>query len=253
MPDRIQRDAPAPETDRLRERYARRQTSSVASRYDPLSPSVYLPMQEKERALIRWIMEYGIDPVAERRVLDVGCGTGEDLLQLIRLGFDPAKLVGCELLPERAEEARRRLPGSVQIVVGDAVTASLDEAAFDVVMHTTVFTSILDDEFQAALAERMWSLVRPGGGVLWCDFVYDNPRNPDVRGIPVRRVRTLFPHGSFRSRRIGLAPPLSRSLTRIHPALYGVANTIPWLRAYVLCWIAKSAGAGPPERNHQSR
>jgi hypothetical protein len=24
----------------------------------------------------------------------------------------------------------------------------------------------------------MWALTKPGGGILWYDFVYDNPRNP---------------------------------------------------------------------------
>ena len=42
----------------------------------------------------------------------------------------------------------------------------------------------------------MWRWVRPGGGVLWYDFTFDNPRNPDVRGVPLARVRELFPHGA---------------------------------------------------------
>ena len=67
--------------------------------------------------------------------------------------------------------------------------------------------SLLDDAYQERLAQRMWSLVRPGGGILWCDFVYDNPRNPDVRGVPLRRVRQLFPQGRLTARRIAL--PLS--------------------------------------------
>ena len=28
----------------------------------------------------------------------------------------------------------------------------------------------------------------PGGGVLWYDFTVNNPRNPDVRGVPMKRV-----------------------------------------------------------------
>jgi hypothetical protein len=83
-----------------------------------------------------------------------------------------------------------------------------------------VFSSLLDDAFQDRLAQTMWRWVRPGGGVLWYDFTFDNPRNPDVRGIPVRRIRQLFSEGSLRVRRITLAPPLARSVCRIHSALY---------------------------------
>ena len=85
--------------------------------------------------------------------------------------------------------------------------------------------------------------VKPGGGVLWYDFTFDNPRNPDVRGVPLSRVRTLFPHATLRVRRVTLAPPLARAVTRVHPALYGWFNALPWLRTHVLCWLAK---AGPP-------
>ena len=48
-----------------------------------------------------------------------------------------------------------------------------------------VFPSILDDSFQQKLADRMWALTKPGGGILWYDFIYNNPRNPDVRGVPL--------------------------------------------------------------------
>jgi hypothetical protein len=76
--------------------------------------------------------------------------------------------------------ARRRLPGAIRILVGDAAEINLDQGPFDVVYQSTVFTSILDDDFQQKLADRMWALVKPGGGVLWYDFIYSNPRNPDV-------------------------------------------------------------------------
>jgi ubiquinone/menaquinone biosynthesis C-methylase UbiE len=226
------------ELRRIEERYARRARAVSAGRYDRLKPWVYLPLQELERALIRTLELAGLPPLAGRRVLEVGCGTGDLLLELLALGFSPENLVGYELLEERAADARRRLPAMATIHTGDASDAQLDDSSFDVVAQSTVFTSILDHAFQDKLAERMWRLVRPGGGVLWYDFVVDNPRNPDVRGVPLGRVRELFPNGSLRASRVTLAPPISRLVTRIHPALYGALN-LPPLRTHVLCWIAK--------------
>ena len=77
--------------------------------------------------------------------------------------------------------------------------------------------------------------------MLWYDFIYDNPRNPDVRGIGYGRIRALFPEGRFCKKRITLAPPLSRRVTRLHPGLYGVFNLLPVLRTHLLCWIEKPA------------
>lgn len=225
------------EIDRIRERYARRREREAT--WDNLAPDTYLPMQEKERALIRWLGSCGIAPLSERRLLDIGCGNGGDLLGLIRLGFEPANLVGCELLEHRADAARRRLPAALRIECGDALAAPLEDASFDIVMQSTVFTSLLDADFQQRLADRMWSLARPGGGILWFDFVYDNPSNPDVRGVPRRRIRELFPNGEMRCWRVTLAPPIARRVTRVAPALYGALDAFPFLRTHVLCWIAK--------------
>lgn len=222
----------------IRERYDRRK-SIPASLYDPLNPSVYMSQQEKERALIRWIRFSGLKPVQDKRVLEVGCGSGGNLLELIKLGFKPENLVGNELLKDRALAARNRLPAATQILEGDAAALDLDESSFDVVLQSTVFTSIIDNDFQQKLANKMWSLVKPGGGVLWYDFTFDNPKNPDVKGVTLRRVRELFPEGTFKTRRLTLAPPVSRVVTGVHPSLYTLFNALPFLRTHILCWISK--------------
>jgi hypothetical protein len=71
------------------------------------------------------------------------------------------------------------------------------------------------------------------------DDIYSNPSNPDVRGVPVRRVRELFPQGHFTVRGVTLAPPIARRVCRIHPHLYSVFSALPFLRTHVLCWIQK--------------
>jgi SAM-dependent methyltransferase len=195
--------------------------------------------QEMEWYFVRWIRNAGLAPLAGKRLLEVGCGPGGNLLEFLRLGFAPEGLVGCELLDEIARLARSRLPSAVQIITGDAAALDLEPGSFDVVFQSTVFTSILDDRFQSRLADRMWSFVKPGGGLLWSDFVYDNPRNRDVRGVPVRRVRELFPDGKMLVWRTTLAPPVSRVVARLHPSLYTLFNITPLLRTHALCWIRK--------------
>lgn len=225
------------EADRVRERYERRREMNRS--YDDLEPEHHLAGQAKDRALAHWMRTCGIAPQRDCRLLDIGCGSAGDLLGLIRLGFEPSNLVGCELLEERVAAARHRLPGAARIESGDALELEEQEESFDVVYQSLVFTSLLDDDYQRRLAERMWSLVRPGGGILWFDFVYDNPRNPDVRGVPVRRVRELFPSGELQSWRVELAPPLARRVVRVHPKLYAALNAVPLLRTHVLCWIRR--------------
>jgi ubiquinone/menaquinone biosynthesis C-methylase UbiE len=158
---------------------------------------------------------------------------------MIRLGFRPENLTGNELLPGRLAITRLRLPSGVKLVSGDAREIAVEPGSFDIVYQSMAFTSILDDAFQQDLAAGMWTLVKPGGGILWYDFLYKHPNNPDVRAMPLQRVRKLFPEGSLTSWRVTLAPPISRRVTQIHPSLYAAFNTVPLLRTHVLCWIRK--------------
>jgi hypothetical protein len=121
------------------------------------------------------------------------------------------------------------------------VQARVADASQDVVMAATVFSSLLDDGFQQAMARAMWRWLKPGGAVLWYDFTVNNPRNADVRGVPLARLRALFPHGRMHHERVTLAPPLARAVCRVHPALYGAFNLLPLLRTHVLAWIEKPA------------
>ncbi len=230
-------DATHAETRAVAERYARRPADD---RYSPLRPEVWQARQERQRTMLSLLACHATQPLNRLRVLEIGCGSGSNLLELASLGFDASLLVGNELLPERAAAARRQLPAATVLHEGDASTLTFGAGSFDLVYQSTVFSSLLDDAFQQRLADAMWSWVRPGGGVLWYDFTYDNPRNRDVRGVPLKRVRELFPHGKIDARRVTLAPPLSRRVVRLHPAGYGVLNALPFLRTHVLCWIAKS-------------
>ncbi len=229
---------PADEPQAVAERYARR---VVGDRYNPLRPEVLHARQERERALAALLARHVRRPLADLDVLEVGCGGGDNLLELIRLGCDPARLFGNELLPERAAAARLRLPASVALHEGDTLQMPLPAASFDLVLQYTVFSSILDDAFQAQLAARLWQWLRPGGAVIWYDFTVDNPRNPDVRGVPLARVRALFPQARIDARRITLAPPIARRVAGLHPGACALFNTLPLLRSHRLAWIAKPA------------
>ena len=227
------------ETERIAARYAKRTQGGLTDRYAYTEPAAYMAVQERERAMVKWIRSCGIHPVQDRKVLEIGCGSGVNLLWFLRAGFLPENLVGNELLPHRATMARNLLPARCELLVSDALDLNLPDSCFDIVVQATVFSSILDDGFKVELAARMWRWVKPGGGVLWYDFIYDNPWNADVKGVGLRSIRRLFPGGHMRYWRLTLAPPISRVVTRIHPFFYTVLNAFPVLRTHVLVWMCK--------------
>lgn len=217
-------------------RYARR---AVGDRYSLLQPDVWHTVQERQRAMLGLFARLGWSDLAQRRLIEVGCGAGDNLLELLRLGFLPEHLSGVELLPERFAQARARLPSALLLHEGDASALALPERSVHAVFASTVFSSLLDDAFQQRLADAMWRWVQPGGGVLWYDFTIDNPRNRDVRGVPLARLRALFPEARVQARRVTLAPPLARRVCRVHPSLYTAFNLVPALRTHLLAWLAK--------------
>ncbi len=229
------------EPQAIAQRYARRAGAALADRYHPLRPEVWQAQQERQRVLIDLLRRHAPRPLAELDLLEVGCGHGDNLLELLRLGFEPARLIGNELLPERSAAARTRLPAATRLLPGDALQQALADASLDIVLQSTVFSSILDDGFQQRLAARMWQWLRPGGAVLWYDFTVDNPRNADVRGVPLARISALFPAGRIEARRVTLAPPIARRVVRLHPAAWRWFNALPLLRTHVLAWIEKPA------------
>lgn len=227
------------ELDKIAERYERRK-GRPGGRYVRFNRDVLASSQERQRSLVSLLTARGIHDLAGLDIIEVGCGTGANLVELMFLGAQPERLAGNELLPDRLAMARRRLPESVRLFPGNAAALEIEPGSFDIVYQSVVFSSVLDESLQRTLAEAMWRWTKPGGGVLWYDFVYDNPSNPDVRGVPLRRVRQLFPAGRIQWKRVTLAPPLARRVVRVHPSLYALCNAVPLLRTHILCFIEKT-------------
>jgi SAM-dependent methyltransferase len=87
-----------------------------------------------------------------RRVLDIGCGTGQLAAYLIDQGID--SYVGLDFSPKAIEYARRSAPRA-RFVVGDARDSDIYTEEHDVLICTEVLEHIEDD---LAVVERF----RPG-------------------------------------------------------------------------------------------
>ena len=226
------------ELEEIKSRYRRRE-ELPADRYSILRPEVYLIEQEKERSLIRWINRNNIAPLNNKKLLEIGCGNGGNILTFLKLGFKPENIFANELLENRYLDAKKKLPQSIQIIQGNALDIDLPHNQFDIVYQSMVFSSILNDDFKKDLARKLYDLTKPGGGILWYDFIYNNPNNPDVKGIKLNEIKNLFKNTVIIKEKITLAPPIARLVTKVHPVLYNVFNSLYVLRTHLLVWIKK--------------
>jgi SAM-dependent methyltransferase len=227
------------EVERLAQVYRTyRESQAIQEQWDDNNPGNRAILQERQRGIAGILGVHDFLPLTSRRVLEVGCGSGKVLASLQELGARPENLYGVDLLPERIAEARQRYP-DLNFQCANAEQLELPDAAFDLVLLFTVFSSILDEQMARNVACEVIRILQPGGAVLWYDFRYDNPRNPNVRGMTKQRIETLFPDFDIRLHAIILLPLLARRLGRLTPVLYPVLAAILPLRTHYLGLLLK--------------
>lgn len=201
-------DPLATEAARLERAYARRDRG----KYVWSSRGHEFALQERERNTLALLRRYEVIPLGEKNILEVGCGSGDWLMQFIRWGASPERLTGIDLREAALARARSALPEGVRLEHANAAALPFDAASFDIVLQSTMFTSVLDPDIRQRIAAEMLRVLRPGGVIIWYDFLVDNPKNPDVRGMRKDEIRTLFAGCRFDLQRVTLLPPLVRWL-----------------------------------------
>ena len=98
------------------------------------------------------------------KVLEVGCGTGCDLLQFARNGADA---VGIDITPAHIRLAQQRVGKSAQVCFGDGAAIPFGNACFDYVYSTGVLHHL---DNPRAMVEEILRVLRPGGR--FCIQVY---------------------------------------------------------------------------------
>lgn len=225
------------EAERIAERYSRRQRLPEG-RYSLFDPGNLFIVQQRERLLLAMLKREGLIDLSAAKLLEVGCGDGWWLRKFVEYGVRPENLEGIDLLPERVEKAGRLSP-NIKVKLGDASKLACPDRSFDIVLQSTVFSSILDASMRRRVASEMLRVLRPGGTVIWYDMRVDNPGNPDVKGVKKSEVMALFPGCRSRFRRTTLAPPLSRRLAPASWTLCHLMSRLPFLLTHYLAMISR--------------
>ncbi len=110
-------------------------------------------------------------PLAGKRVLEVGCGTGE-LLRAVWRDAKPARLVGLDPDPGMLAQAEAKFRGSgvaAELLRGWAEALPFPDGSFDVVLSSLMLHHLDTSTKRAALRE--WRRVlAPGGALVLVDF-----------------------------------------------------------------------------------
>jgi SAM-dependent methyltransferase len=132
------------------------------------------------------------------RILDAGCGSGRNLLFLLRAGYDVS---ATDRDPNAVESIRRLAASLAPALPPDNFRAepvercSFADATFDAVISSAVLHFARDDEQFIAMVDEMWRVLRKGG-LLFCRLASTIGMTDRMQRIEGRRF--VLPDGTER-------------------------------------------------------
>lgn len=192
---------------------------------------------ERELHYFRFIAkEFPQKSFSKLKFLEIGAGHGNNIYFFKNLGFLYENIFANELLEDRISVLKYNYP-SIQVISGNALEISEFKNYFDIILISTVFSSILDNNFRISLANKSMELLNNEGILICYDFIYNNPANEDVKKVTRQDLRMFF--NSARSiyfQKVTVFPYIGRKLGRF----YNIFNLIfPFLRTHLISIIRK--------------
>ena len=128
------------------------------------------------------------------RVLDVGCGTGEQTLLAASSG---AEALGVDVSPLALEQARGKAAArgiKARFEVADALSLGDLGLSFDTVIDSGLF-HVFDDDSRARYVASLASVLRPGGHLYLMCFSDRQPGTFGPRRVSQDELRAAFGDG----------------------------------------------------------
>jgi SAM-dependent methyltransferase len=128
------------------------------------------------------------------RLLDVGCGTGENTLLAASKGADA---FGVDISPRAIQQARDKATErgiAARFEVADALNLGQFGVAFDTLIDSGVF-HVFDDEDRAKYVASLASVLDPGGSLYLICFSEHQPGTFGPRRVRQDELRAAFSNG----------------------------------------------------------
>ncbi|MBN1688950.1 MAG: class I SAM-dependent methyltransferase [Candidatus Omnitrophica bacterium] len=219
------------EIERIKKEYDRRAREIPVAFYSLKQPGNRLMYDQRKEKMLELLKVAKILPLENKKILEVGCGSGIWLEDFSNWDVPQKNLYGLDLETHLIEKAKAVLPNA-NLSPGNAENLPWPDKFFDVVLQSTMFTSILDPRLKQKIAHEMRRVLKENGVILWYDFRYDNPKNRNVKGITGSEIRKLFPGAKVILKKATLIPFLARWLAPKFLGVCRVLSRIPFMNSH---------------------
>lgn len=226
------------EIERIRKAYEKRKIEKKTKLYSYFNKANLFTVHQREKILLNALKKFNFLDLSDKKILDLGCGTGGVLRDFIKYGANPENCFGIDLLEDRIDEGKKLSP-NVEFRCGNAENLPYEDKTFDIVLSFTVFSSILDNRMKKNIAKEMLRVLNSNGLIIWYDYWVSKPTNPDVKGLSKREIKRLFPRCEIRLKQITLAPPIARAIAPHSWLLCYLLEKMPILKTHYLAVIKK--------------
>ena len=224
------------ELDRLKNVYKDRE--SINTRYNPVLPENYYIVSSREKIFIKSLLNnFGTD-FSDLKVLDLGFGAGNDIFTLIKAGFKTENISGVEVIEERFNRLKNILP-ETSLKLNTGFNIPFPDNSFDLIVQSTVFSSILNQNSRKELADEMIRVLKPGGKIFFYDLKYPNPWNKNVLKIDHKELDILFSSHHRESISVTLNPVIVRKIAKHSIILCEILEQIPVFCSHYYTVITK--------------
>jgi SAM-dependent methyltransferase len=127
-------------------------------------------------------------------VLDVGCGTGENILEMAERGFEAAGIDAAPRAIGKAIDKARERGLDVRFLVADALALATLGRRFRTVIDSGLF-HVFDDEERAVFAASVADVLEPGGRYHLLCFSEHVPGEWGPRRVTQDEIRRTFDRG----------------------------------------------------------
>ena len=194
--------------------------------------------QERLINIIQLLDYYKLNLI-DKKILDVGCASGNIFPLLNELGANADNINGIDIRPNSIEDAKKNFPDH-NLNVMDARKLIYADSSFDFIITFTLFSSILERNYRKKIADEIIRVLKPGGVILYYDFRYKNPFNRNVIQIKYSEIKKLFPTMEKKIKPITVFPPLARKLGVLNKIFYPILKRILFLNTHYIGLFRKN-------------